>query len=51
MGRMYDEIRHEWRYDIGGQAWNNTELLPGLLALVQFPPHRPRGLFTGWPRP
>jgi hypothetical protein len=28
MGRMYDEIRHEWRYDIGGQAWNNTELLP-----------------------
>ena len=27
-GRMYDEIRHEWRYDIGGQAWNNTELLP-----------------------
>jgi len=28
MGRMYDEIRHEWRYDIGGQGWNNTELLP-----------------------
>ncbi|MGA3182122.1 MAG: Tat pathway signal sequence domain protein [Verrucomicrobiota bacterium] len=28
MGRMYDEIRHVWRYDIGGQAWNNTELLP-----------------------
>ena len=27
-GRMYDEVRHEWRYDIGGQAWNNTELLP-----------------------
>jgi hypothetical protein len=28
MGRMYDEIRHVWRYDIGGQAWNETELLP-----------------------
>ncbi len=28
IGRMYDEVRHEWRYDIGGQAWNNTELLP-----------------------
>lgn len=28
MGRMYDEVRHVWRYDIGGQAWNNTELLP-----------------------
>ncbi|MGD0410178.1 MAG: hypothetical protein ABSC18_00615 [Verrucomicrobiota bacterium] len=28
MGRMYDEIRHQWRYDIGGQAWNETELLP-----------------------
>jgi hypothetical protein len=25
---MYDEIRHVWRYDIGGQAWNETELLP-----------------------
>jgi hypothetical protein len=28
IGRMYDEVRHMWRYDIGGQAWNNTELLP-----------------------
>jgi len=28
MMRMYDEIRHEWRYDIGGWAWTNTELLP-----------------------
>jgi hypothetical protein len=28
IGRMYDEVRHVWRYDIGGQAWNNTELLP-----------------------
>ena len=22
----YDPIRHEWRYDIGGFAWDNTEL-------------------------
>lgn len=22
----YDENRHEWRYDIGGYAWDNTEL-------------------------
>ncbi|MGD1031452.1 MAG: hypothetical protein ABSA05_09945 [Opitutaceae bacterium] len=28
MMRMYDEVRHEWRYDIGGWAWTNTELLP-----------------------
>ena len=25
---MYDEVRHQWKYDIGGWAWNNTELLP-----------------------
>lgn len=28
MMRMYDEMRHQWRYDVGGWAWNNTELLP-----------------------
>jgi hypothetical protein len=28
MMRMYDETRHVWRYDIGGWAWNNSELLP-----------------------
>jgi hypothetical protein len=26
----YDAARHEWRYDIGGQAWANTELMPNL---------------------
>jgi len=26
----YDPTRHEWRYDIGGQAWANTELMPNL---------------------
>lgn len=22
----YDDVRHEWRYDLGGMAWDNTEL-------------------------
>ena len=22
----YDEVRHVWRYDLGGMAWDNTEL-------------------------
>ncbi|MDR0451212.1 MAG: hypothetical protein LBH26_08090 [Treponema sp.] len=26
----YDEIRHSWRYDMGGFAWQNTELVPNL---------------------
>jgi len=25
----YDPFRHGWRYDIGGFAWDNTELAPG----------------------
>jgi len=25
----YDPYRHGWRYDIGGFAWDNTELAPG----------------------
>jgi YetA-like protein len=24
----YDDVRHAWRYDIGGYAWANTELIP-----------------------
>lgn len=24
----YDAVRHVWRYDIGGMAWQNTELVP-----------------------
>lgn len=24
----YDAIRHMWRYDMGGYAWQNTELVP-----------------------
>lgn len=26
--RTYDRLRHTWMYDIGGHAWNNTELMP-----------------------
>ncbi len=25
--RTYDKVRHRWMYDIGGHAWNNTELM------------------------
>lgn len=28
--RTYDPRRHVWMYDIGGHAWNNTELLPNM---------------------
>lgn len=26
----YDSRRHTWRYDVGGYAWANTELMPNL---------------------
>ncbi|HJC24011.1 MAG TPA: hypothetical protein H9761_09930 [Candidatus Eisenbergiella merdavium] len=26
----YDKVRHGWRYDMGGYAWQNTELVPTL---------------------
>jgi len=26
----YDTIRHQWKYDIGGYAWDNSELSPDL---------------------
>ncbi len=26
----YDSRRHSWNYDIGGYAWDNTELMPNL---------------------
>ena len=26
----YDNARHNWRYDVGGYAWDNTELVPTL---------------------
>lgn len=31
-----DEYRHGWRYDIGGYAWDNTELAPNLWLWLSF---------------
>ncbi|PTX92575.1 Tat pathway signal sequence domain protein [Opitutus sp. ER46] len=32
----YDFERHEWRYDVGGWAWANTELMPDMLLWYSF---------------
>ncbi|KAI4736178.1 hypothetical protein E4T50_13323 [Aureobasidium sp. EXF-12298] len=32
----YDADRHEWRYDVGGYAWDNSELSPNLFFWNQF---------------
>ncbi len=32
----YDADRHEWRYDVGGYAWDNSELSPDLWLWVAF---------------
>ncbi len=32
----YDKIRHCWRYDMGGYAWQNTELVPTLWLWYSF---------------
>lgn len=32
----YDRERHVWRYDMGGYAWDNTELVPTLWLWLQF---------------
>src|SRR5205807_69052 len=32
----YDPVRHEWRYDIGGFAWANSELVPDLWLWYSF---------------
>ncbi|MFD9280425.1 Tat pathway signal sequence domain protein [Streptomyces mirabilis] len=26
----YDAVRHQWRYDVGGYAWDNSELSPDI---------------------
>jgi hypothetical protein len=46
--QTYDEDRHCWRYDVGGYAWDNSELSPDLWLLAVLPSHRaprrvPRG--------
>ena len=32
----YDPVRHEWRYDVGGYAWDNTELATNLWLWYSF---------------
>ena len=32
----YDFGRHQWRYDVGGWAWANTELMPDMLLWTTF---------------
>ncbi|MYN05887.1 exo-rhamnogalacturonan lyase family protein [Pseudoduganella aquatica] len=32
----YDEDRHSWRYDVGGYAWDNSELSPDLWLWYSF---------------
>ncbi|MBN1172469.1 MAG: hypothetical protein JXA67_09870, partial [Micromonosporaceae bacterium] len=32
----YDADRHQWRYDVGGYAWDNSELSPDLWLWTQF---------------
>lgn len=32
----YDQVRHTWRYDLGGCAWQNTELVPNMWLWYSF---------------
>jgi len=32
----YDRYRHQWRYDLGGYAWQNTELVPNMWLWLDF---------------
>ncbi|MCY9668114.1 hypothetical protein M5X11_24855 [Paenibacillus alginolyticus] len=32
----YDPARHNWRYDVGGFAWQNTELVPNMWLWLSF---------------
>ncbi len=32
----YDRVRHVWKYDMGGYAWQNTELVPTLWLWLYF---------------
>lgn len=33
---QYDTVRHRWKYDVGGFAWANTELVPNLWLWTSF---------------
>ena len=45
----YDFGRHEWRYDIGGWAWANTELMPDICSGTPSCARAAR-ISTAWPR-
>lgn len=32
----YDPVRHVWNYDLGGCAWQNTELVPNMWLWIMF---------------
>ena len=32
----YDPVRHVWRYDVGGYAWQNAELVPNIWLWLMF---------------
>jgi YetA-like protein len=32
----YDRVRHVWRYDVGGYAWDNSELVPDMWLWYSF---------------
>ncbi len=36
MMHSYDPVRHQWKYDVGGYAWDNTELVPTLWLWLYF---------------
>jgi len=42
----YDPIRHCWRYDMGGYAWQNTELVPTLWLWLAFMRSGREDIFT-----
>ena len=42
----YDAQRHCWRYDMGGYAWQNTELIPTLWLWLAFMRSGREDIFT-----
>lgn len=42
----YDRFRHCWKYDMGGYAWQNTELVPTLWLWLAFMRSQREDIFT-----
>lgn len=42
----YDAKRHQWKYDVGGYAWDNTELVPTLWLWLAFMRSGREDIFT-----